>query len=208
MPAVVAPEIGSPTPVSTRRPVRQALLAAAVSLAYAAVVLAVVALRHELGDLPRPWLVSYLAAWLVGFGLPVWVSLVPRTGSMMPRWRLGRAFAIVNAIGFVAAGLLVPRSAPTSLDRGLASAHGCLSIGLVTAILPVVVGTLLLRGAAPVGSRATAAALGASGGALGGLVLHLHCPIADGVHLGLVHGSVVAIAALLAAALVPRALEP
>jgi hypothetical protein len=35
-------------------------------------------------------------------------------------------------------------------------------------------------------------------------VLHLHCPVADGLHVGLVHGGVIAVAALLAAALVPR----
>ena len=60
----------------------------------------------------------------------------------------------------------------------------------------------------PVGSRWTAAGLGAAGGSLGGLVLHLHCPIADAWHLGLVHGGVVIIAALISAALVPRAAAP
>jgi len=195
-------------PVAPRRPVRQALVAGAISFAYAAVVLAVVAVRRELGDLPRLWLGLYLAAWFAGFAVPLWISVVPRKGSMMPRWRLGRALAIVSAVGFVVAGLLVPRSAPTSAHLGLGYAHACGSIGLITAMVPIALGTVMLRGAAPVGSRMTAAALGASGGALGGFVLHLHCPIADGVHVGLVHGTVVAAAAVLAAALVPRALEP
>ncbi len=201
-------ELAMLAPVAPRRPVRQALLAAAVSLAYAGVVHAVVAVRHELAELPRVWLVLYLAAWLLGFALPVWVSIVPRRGSVMPRWRLGGAIAVLAAVGFVVAGLVIPRSAPTSLHLGLKYGHSCLSIGLVTAMLPVVLGTVMLRGAAPVGSRATAAALGAAGGSLGGFVLHLHCPIADGVHVGVVHGAVVAAAALLAAAVVPRALEP
>lgn len=201
-------ELARLVPVAPRRPVRQALVAGAISLAYAAIVLTVVAVRRELGDLPRLWLGLYLAAWLAGFALPVWFSLVPRKGSMMPRWRLGGALAGLSAVGFVVAGLLVPRSAPTSLHLGLDYAHSCLSIGLITAMVPVVVGTVLLRGAAPVGSRVTAAALGASGGSLGGFVLHLHCPISDGIHVGLVHGTVVAAAAILAAALVPRALRP
>jgi hypothetical protein len=73
--------------------------------------------------------------------------------------------------------------------------------------VPVVGGALLLRGALPVGSRWIAAALGAGGGSLGGLVLHLHCRVTDGLHVGLIHGGVVAVSALLAAALVPRATE-
>jgi len=36
-------------------------------------------------------------------------------------------------------------------------------------------------------------------------VLHLHCPVADGLHVGLIHGGVVIIAAALSAAIVPRA---
>ena len=75
------------------------------------------------------------------------------------------------------------------------------------AVVPIILGTLALRRALPVGSRWVAAGIGAAGGSLGGLVLHLHCPIADGVHVGLVHGGVIAIAALLAAALMPRAIE-
>ena len=208
MAAELEQELARLAPVAPRRPVRQALVAGAVSLAYAAIVLAVVAVRHELAALPRLWLVLYLGAWLAGFAVPVWFALVPRPGGMMPRWRIAGAIAAVCAVGFVVAGLLVPRGAAESLRLGFGDAHQCLSIGLVTAMVPVVLGTALLRGAAPVGSRVTAAALGAAGGSLGGFVLHLHCPIADGVHVGLVHGAVVAVAALLAAALVPRALRP
>jgi hypothetical protein len=206
--AALEAELGTLTPVPARRPAVQAALAAAASLAYAAIVLAVYSVRHELGDLPRAWLVAYLAAWLVGFAVPLWISIVPRRGSMMPRWQLGGALAAVSSVAFVLAGFFLSRSAPTSLDRGLAYGHHCLSMGLITAVVPVVLGTIILRGAAPVGSRATAAALGAAGGSLGGLVLHLHCPITDGVHVGLTHGGVVALAALLSAALVPRMLRP
>ena len=44
------------------------------------------------------------------------------------------------------------------------------------------------------------------GGCLGGLVLHLHCHVADALHVGLIHGGVVIVGALLSAALTPRAL--
>jgi hypothetical protein len=36
-------------------------------------------------------------------------------------------------------------------------------------------------------------------------VLHLHCHYADGLHVGLIHGGVVVVAALFSAAVVPRA---
>ena len=85
--------------------------------------------------------------------------------------------------------------------------HWCLELGLATALVPVVIGSLALRRALPVGSRWIAAALGAGGGCLGGLVLHLHCRIADPMHIGLIHGGVVLVAALLSAALVPRATQ-
>ena len=201
-------ELRALTPVAPRRPGRQVVVAGLVSLAYAAIVLLVVTMRRDLEHLPRVWLIAYALAWLLGFGLPLYVSLVPRRGEVMPRWRLGGLLAALSAAGFVAAGFLFPRSAEGSLALGLAYGHQCLSIGMVTAVVPVVIGTLLLRGAAPVGTRMTAAALGAAGGSLGGLVLHLHCPISDGLHVGLIHGGVVACAALLAAALVPRALAP
>jgi len=35
-------------------------------------------------------------------------------------------------------------------------------------------------------------------------MLHVHCPITDTLHVGIIHGGVVGIAALVAAALVPR----
>ena len=86
--------------------------------------------------------------------------------------------------------------------------HTCLELGLASALVPVVVGAIFLRGALPVGSRWVAAALGAGGGCLGGLVLHLHCNVADGLHVGLIHGGVVVLSALLSAAIVPRATDP
>jgi len=108
-------------------------------------------------------------------------------------------------------GLLVHPSSPTlSLDYGwdhFGHGHTCLELGLATALVPVVAGAIFLRGALPVGSRWTAASLGAGGGCLGGLVLHLHCRVADKLHVGLIHGGVVVVAALLAAALVPRATD-
>ena len=82
-------------------------------------------------------------------------------------------------------GLALHPSGPSSQAYGadrFVHGHTCLELGLATALVPVVIGAIFLRGALPVGSRWIAAALGAGGGCLGGLVLHLHCHIADGLH--------------------------
>jgi hypothetical protein len=75
---------------------------------------------------------------------------------------------------------------------------GCIRWGLLGAAVPILLAALAVRGSVPVGSRLAAAAIGASGGALGGLVLQFHCPITERFHLGLVHGGLVVLAALAA----------
>jgi DNA-directed RNA polymerase specialized sigma24 family protein len=139
-----------------------------------------------------------------------WPCCRPR-GQVLPRWRGAGTAALIVAVGFIAFGLLVHPSGPSSLSYGLARfhhGHVCLELGLATAVVPIVLGSIALRGALPIGARPTAAALGAAGGSLGGLVLHLHCPIADALHVGLIHGGVTVVAAALAAALAPRATAP
>ena len=210
MSAALEAELGKLAPVSPRRPVRQLAIVAAASLAYGAGLLAALRLRRDIDELPTSWLGATAVAWLFGFVVPCYLALVPRRGAVMPRWRWAAASAIVTSIGFIALGLLVHPSGPSSVHYDwarFAHGHTCLEIGLATAVVPVIVGALCLRGALPVGSRWIAAALGAGGGCLGGLVLHLHCHVADGLHIGLVHGGVVVVAAMLAAALAPRATD-
>jgi hypothetical protein len=198
-------ELADLTPVATRRPVRQLALLVAVSLVYAAGMLAMLSTRRDLHQLPMVWLVGAGLAWLFGFVAPVYLATVPRAGAVTPRWRLAGISAVIGTIGFVALGLSVHPGGATADWALFVRGYGCLEYGLATALVPVVVGAILLRGALPVGSRWIAAALGAGGGSLGGLMLHLHCPIKDRLHIGLMHGGVVGIAALLAAALVSRA---
>ncbi len=203
-------ELARLRPVATRRPVRQVVLLVALSLVYGAGVLAMLAMRPDAHELPMGWLVGAGLAWLLGFVVPLYLATVPRAGAVLPRWQLAGVSAIAGSLGFISLGLLLHPSGPSSahLDWAhFARGHGCLEFGLATALVPVVGGAIFLRGALPIGSRWIAAALGAGGGSLGGLMLHLHCPITDGLHIGLMHGGVVAIAALLSAALVPRATD-
>jgi hypothetical protein len=205
--AALEAELAALRPVATRRPMRDFAKVALLSLVYGAALVGLLALRRDMHGIPTWWLVSVGSAWFLGFVVMAYLAIVPRRGAVMPRWRLVAIGTVLVSLGFVGAGLMMDPMTPESRTLGLEhlhEGHWCLELGLATAIVPIVLGALVLRGALPVGSRWTAAGLGAAGGSLGGLVLHLHCPIADGWHLGLVHGGVVVLSALLAAALVPR----
>jgi hypothetical protein len=203
-------ELAALAPASPRRPARQLAIALGASIAYAGCLLAVLTIRRDIGELPVGWLIGAGAAWLGGFCVPLYLALVPKRGSMTPRWQAAAALAIVLSVAFVLLGWNVHPSGPSSLYYGwarFAHGHGCLWLGLAVALVPVVIGAVFLRGALPVRSRWIAAALGAGSGCLGGLVLHMHCRIADRMHVGLIHGGVVVVAAVLAALIVPRAVD-
>jgi hypothetical protein len=202
-------ELAHLAPVAPRRPLRQFALLVAVSLVYSAGLLMMLAVRGDLDQLPMGWLVMVGIAFLLGFVVPIGLATIPRAGSVLPRWRLAGIASVVAAVAMIGLGLMLhPGTIATHLGwAGVTGGWGCLAHGLETALVPIALGTMFLRRSLPVGSRWIAAGLGAGGGSLGGLVLHLHCPVADGLHTGLVHGGVIAIAALLAAALVPRATE-
>ena len=204
-------ELSRLTPAAPRKPRRQFLLVAALSLIYGGLLLLFLHLRPDLMGLPRLWLIVYCTAWLASFLVITWLVLVPGPGRVMPNWRHAGMGAALALVCFVAGGLLFDRHVPgvsvmlePSLGNVLRGAR-CLFLGTVTAVVPVILGALLLRGALPVGSRWAGAAMGAAGGSLGGLMLHLHCPVADAVHLGVVHGGVVLVSAVVGALVIPRA---
>lgn len=210
MSAALEAELGSLTAIPARRPMTQLAKLVGVSIVYAAGLLAILSVRDDANELPMGWMFAAGLAWLVGFALPIYAALVPATGSMMPRWKIAGGAAIVMAIAFIVLGLAIHPSGPSSVHYGaerFVHGHWCLELGIATALVPVILGAIFLRGALPVASRWVAAGLGAGGGSLGGLVLHLHCPIADALHVGIIHGGVVGVSALLAAAIVPRATD-
>lgn len=208
--AALEAELAQLAPVAPRRPMTQLAKLAVVSLVYGAGLLAIFTVRDDAGELPMGWMLGAGALWLFGFALPIGWAIVPRAGSMLPRWQLAGGAAIAMAIGFVVLGLAIHPSGPSSIQFGaehFLRGHWCLELGTATALVPVIVGAIFLRGTLPVASRWVAAGLGAGGGSLGGLVLHLHCPVTDPLHVGLIHGGVVGVSALLAAAIVPRTIQ-
>jgi hypothetical protein len=201
-------ELAKLAPVQTRRPLRQLAILIGVSMVYGSGLLVGLTTRDDMHELPMGWLAGTALGWLFGFLIPCYLALVPRPGAVAPRWRVAAISVAITSVSFVMFGLSVHPTGPSSQEYGTEyfhHGHTCLELGLATALVPVVIGAIFLRGALPVGSRWIAAALGAGGGCLGGLVLHLHCNIADGLHIGIMHGGVVIVAALLSAAIVPRA---
>lgn len=199
-------------PVRTRRRGFDFALIGGVCLLYGATMLLFMDLRPDIDGLPRGWFIVYALAWLVSFVAIAYLALVPRTGQVLPNSRKAGIAAVVASFGFVIGGLLFDRQAPGesrvadgSMDEVLDQGIGCLSVGSISALVPVLLGALLLRNRLPVGEQWAGAGLGAAGGSLGGLLLHLHCSVADAVHLGIVHGGVVTLGAILGAVLLPRA---
>lgn len=197
-------ELAGLEPVKTRRPVRQLVTIVALSLLYAGGLLALLGIRPDVARLPAPLLLGWVVVWLVSFVAITYLVVVPPPGQVMPRYRPAALIAALAGLVAVAGGLLLPAAPGTvrtaaSAGTVLEQANPCLSYGMLTALVPAVLAALAIRGAVPVSSRWSAAAIGAASGALGGLVLHLHCSLAERLHLGLVHGGVVILAAVVTA---------
>jgi hypothetical protein len=206
--------LGAINPVVTRRPGQALTRVALISLAYGALLVVGLGLRRDMHELPGWFLLGFGAIWIAAFGAALAAAMLPRRRQVVPD--VGRArralIPVLTAIALI--GLLMAQQGPSSvistgslLDFAL-HAPRCIGIALVVSLVPIWVGSRALRHAVPTGAAWIAAVLGAGGGALGGLVLHLHCPIADGPHVGFVHGGAMALAGLLAAWLAARTMEP
>jgi len=211
LPPELEAELENLKPLRGHRPVRRFAMIIAGSMVSAAGIVLWLHLRPDLTGLPLEWVAINASAWFVGFIAVAWLTLVPSPGRIMPNWRRAGLAALIAAPLFVVTGLLFPRSVPgvsiitdASLYNLYLYGQGCLFWGVTTAVVPVILGALALRGALPVGSVWAGAGIGAAGGSLGGLVLHLHCHIADFLHVGIIHGGVVVVSAAVGALIIPR----
>src|SRR5258706_10256920 len=71
-------------PVRTRAPERAWAAACAVSLASAALLVALLPPRPDLRQRPLAWLLAFAALWLAGFAASLAAALVPRRGQVLP----------------------------------------------------------------------------------------------------------------------------
>ena len=170
--------------------------------------------RADLASLPSAWLLGEAAVWLLAFGGALGAALIPARGDVMPS--AGRAARIgIAAIALLALATLLggaPASGPShhaaaGAGAMLGACLGCVGVLLPIALVYLVAGVVVLRRVLPMGARRIGIALGAAGGAMGGLALQFHCPIAATDHVLLGHVGGVALAALAGALALPALLE-
>jgi len=197
--------IAAMQPVRTRQPRRVVLAIVFLSIAYAVALLASTGLRPDLAGLPGGKLVLQAIASAGSFvGQLAW-SLLPKRGQVLPPVDWAVARATVMSLGGALVGVLLATEGPGSVRPGpglgelLAHAVPCVLVGTVAAVCPALLGLWALRGAAPMGAWRVALAVGGAAGALAGVVLHLRCAVVGAPHVGLVHGAMMIVPALVSA---------
>jgi hypothetical protein len=176
--------------------------------------LIVMSWRRDLPALPPAWVAGAAAVWFGVFAASLVAALVPARGDVLPS--AGRASrAAVAAVAVLAAFTLFgsieapgvsPRVPPGAWPLVLSSLR-CISVLLPVAVVFLVAGIVVLRKVLPMGARRIGVALGVAGGAMGGFVLHWHCPLAETAHVVLGHFGGVLLAAGAGALLLPALLE-
>jgi hypothetical protein len=195
--AALLEAVGKMGPVRTRVPLRTLLLVLAVGLIWP-VVAVVRRTREDLPFLPVAWVVAMALVWTAGVVIPLVAAILPRRGEVLADGvRAGRVAGACASI-LVLLGLVATVDAPqTTIPESFARAWWhCASFGLKVAVPVLLVSALVMRRLYPMGSWRVAAALGAAGGALGGLTLHFICGYGGGLHVGLAHAGGVVLAAL------------
>lgn len=189
-----------------------AVVAAGIVLPVALLVL--MPWRRDLLALPRAWLLGAGAVWFAAFATPLCTALVPARGDVLPSaGRASRvALAVVSALaaftllGSVEAPGVSPRL-PPGAGPLVMSCVRCISVLLPVAVVFLIAGIVVLRRVLPMGARRIGVALGVAGGAMGGFVLHWHCPQAQTAHVVLGHVGGVVLAMAAGAILLPALLE-
>ncbi len=186
--------LGTMKPVRTRSRFGAFAAALAIGAIWPAYSLSSSALRPDLGKLPPAWVAIGAALWAFAVVASLAAALVPARGDVLPAGsRASRASAIAMGLVVLFMALWTARVPGVSVrpeDIGktlLQSCYGCGKYVLQVAAIVIVLGVLLLRRRLPVGAGRIGLAVGAAGGALGGLALHFLCPIATTPHIMLAH---------------------
>jgi negative regulator of sigma F NrsF-like protein len=203
------------TPVTTRRPGRTFAGIALISIACVVSLLVwSLGLRRDLGSIPLIPVFLYGAACLASFGAHLATAVLPSAGEVLPAAHRSVRLSFFLATITVPLGILLgvrahPGTHPTvgQLAGFWTHALPCLLNGFTIAAVPALLAIIALRRVIPRGSWRVALPVGGAAGVLAGLALELHCPRFDLVHVGLAHGSVMVIPALLLAILGIRLLS-
>lgn len=206
LPADVERELGALAAVKPRSPAKQFAVIVAVSLGFAAAVVALVSLRSNLASVSPAFWLACAVALIIGFSLPLYLAVVPPHGSMFPRQRLASAVAVGSALVIVGLSLVNVVWGGDPLGA-LENCHGCLRISALVALAPVVLVCFMLRRSFIRVSRVFAASIGISAGCLGFTAIELCCANPDVWHILFTHVGVIGVAGVLAALIIPRTVE-
>jgi hypothetical protein len=196
----------SPSPP---RAVVQRTTAATLAVGFAVVVLVFGAIGGaDLTTRPPEFLVLTLVGWTSIAVLATW------GGFGRGRSMLGRSLNILVVVALVTApGLLAWMLLGTSMYPGTLGYPTTLRVHLVCfastatlAIGPFAALALVRRASDPVHPRASGAALGAAAGAWAGVMIDLHCPVSDTMHVAMAHVLPVIVFAVVGALLGRRVL--
>ena len=196
-----ARKLPSPNRSETRR-----ANAIAIVLGVATAASMVAALGLALGGRPLPFVLLTLVGWVA---IAIVTSIV---GEARGRTMLGRARVVLLVFALVAAPAIFAwvmgctigwpevRESAGSIRQHVA----CLVATLLLSTGPLVSLAFVRRASDPVHPRSTGAAIGAAAGAWGGVLIDMHCPITQPMHVALAHVAPVVIYAAIGALLGSR----
>jgi len=203
--------VESTKPVRTRTRFGAAAVVALVGLVGPAIVLVHGPLRRDLAGLPAAWLIAAVALWGSAFALSLASAMIPRRGDVLPApsraSMVAMAAMVVVALFALLATVDVPGQSMLPAERDWTLFESCVHcIGTVAkvAVVILIAGLIALRRLVPVGGSRVGMALGAAGGALGGLLLVFICPFASTAHVVLGHVVGMVLAAIAGALLMFR----
>lgn len=195
--------IGAAKPVRTRSRFGAFLIVLATGAAWPAFTLIRSPFRRDLGALPAAWVAIGAALWAVTLVVSLAAALVPARGDVLPSaGHASRVSAIAMGLVLIFTAVWTAYAPGVSLrpeDIGTTLIQSCVGCGkyvLQVAAIFMILGLLFLRRVLPVGGRRIGLAVGAAGGALGGLALHFICPIATTGHVLLSHVGAMVLASL------------
>jgi hypothetical protein len=205
--------IGDMKPVQTRGRFGAFLTVMLLGLLAPVATLLLRPLRRDLGALPTTWVVAASLAWGLAFVLTLAATLVPRRGDVLPAAgrasRAGTAALVLLALFTLFATADAPGipDRPVGTFAFVAACGHCAGYVVKVAAVFLIAGVLALRRLAPVGRSKLGMALGAAGGAMGGLALVFLCPIGETAHVVLGHVGGMTLAAAAGALLLPSLLR-
>ncbi len=175
-------------PSPTRATTRRANVAAAVlGLATAATTIA--ALGVALGGRPLPFVILSVLGWAAI------AALASAVGEARGKTMLGRARVILVVCALAVAPAIFAWVMGCTVGwpelreaAGSWRVHAtCLAFTMLLSLGPLVSLAFVRRATDPVHPRATGAAIGAAAGAWGGVLIDMHCPLTQPLHIALAH---------------------